>query len=270
METDQVAVMLGDCCRLIVAPEFAGHATHRGKSVDMVTHEGLEVPAVGKLDVEFATMALDQAEGIELTGMTLVGEGTEMVPVDFKALAHGRLHAYKGTLGRSLGADGVQMLLKMLRPPSKPSGRSRSAITTAQAVGSWASHSAIVGLKGSSLLARCRVGRVSAGRSKCLARVWRPMCKCRAILRATNARSQATPLVPLALPLPVGFHDLGVLAAALFLVAGMFVPPLKSARLASTSVMWPSISPVRWTMPRRRDDEAMVFHRQMLGIRHAA
>jgi hypothetical protein len=36
-------------------------------------------------------------------------------------------------------------------------------------------------------------------------------------------------LVPLALPLPIGRNDLGVLLAALSLVVGMFVPPLPLA-----------------------------------------
>jgi hypothetical protein len=75
--------------------------------MDMAAHESLEALAVGELYVEFATVALDQAEGIELAGMALVQEPSEMAPVDFKTLTGRRLHAHIGALGRSLSAHRV-------------------------------------------------------------------------------------------------------------------------------------------------------------------
>src|SRR5271169_1774532 len=66
METNQVAVMLGDGGRQIVIPEFPRHALQGVEGMDMAAHESLEALAVSELHVEFATVALDQAEGIEL------------------------------------------------------------------------------------------------------------------------------------------------------------------------------------------------------------
>ena len=112
METDEVAVMLGDGGGEIVVPELAGHATHSLESVEVAAHEGLEALTVGELYVELAAVALDQAEGIEFARMALVQQRAEVAPVDFKAFPGRRFHAYVGTLGRDLASRGVQMLFQ--------------------------------------------------------------------------------------------------------------------------------------------------------------
>ena len=107
METDEVAVMLGDGGRQIVIPEFPRHALQGLEGMDVAAHKSLEALAVGELHVKFATVALDQAEGIELARIALVQQRSEMPPVDFKTFAGGGLHAHIGALGHSLRAHRV-------------------------------------------------------------------------------------------------------------------------------------------------------------------
>ena len=116
METDEVAVMLGDGGGEIVVPELAGHATHSLESVEVAAHEGLEALTVGELYVELAAVALDQAEGIEFARMPLIQQRAEVAPVDFKAFPGDRFHAHIGAPGCSLGAYGLQMRFQNAHP----------------------------------------------------------------------------------------------------------------------------------------------------------
>jgi len=86
IEAHQGTDVFGDDGQEIVVPTFASDATQSLKSMEVATDEGLEALTVGELDVEHSTVALDQAEGIELPLITLIVEGSEMAPVDLEAL----------------------------------------------------------------------------------------------------------------------------------------------------------------------------------------
>ena len=175
MESHQVAVVLSDGRCEIVIPEFACDSAQELESVEVTAHEGLEALAVRELHKQLAAVTFHQTEGIELARVTLVEKCTEVPPVDFEALSRSWLHAHIGTLGRGLQlAPRVSNLSGCSDRRSKPSGRSRCAITMALAFASCSNSSAMVALNGSSLLARCRRAALRAGVTRYWEMVLRP------------------------------------------------------------------------------------------------
>ena len=70
--------------------------------MDVTADEGLEGLAVRELQIHFAAVTFDQAEGIELARVTLIEQRAEVTPVDIEAFSGSWLHANIGTLGRGL------------------------------------------------------------------------------------------------------------------------------------------------------------------------
>src|SRR5438309_4055885 len=101
VETDQVAIVLGNGSRQIVIPKFTCDSAEVVKGVNVAAHESFEALAVSELHIQLAAMAFHETEGIELAGVALVGKDAEMAPVDFEALAGCGLHSHISPLGLS-------------------------------------------------------------------------------------------------------------------------------------------------------------------------
>jgi hypothetical protein len=129
----------------------------------VTAHEGLETLTVGKLDKQFAAVTFHQAEGIELARVTLVEKCTEVTPVDLEAFTRPWLHAHIGTLGRSLSSHRVQVIFQDAQSTGEAKRTESLRNHHALAFGSCSSHSPMVDLNGSSLLARCRRAALRAG-----------------------------------------------------------------------------------------------------------
>src|SRR6185437_6763621 len=96
IEADEIPFVFGNCSGEIIEPDFASAAGHRIKGVDVTTDKRFEALAVRELQIEFAAMTFDQAEGVEFTRIVLIDKRVEVSPIDFEALSRARLHAHIG------------------------------------------------------------------------------------------------------------------------------------------------------------------------------
>jgi hypothetical protein len=95
VEANQVAIVTGDGRCQIVINQLASNSTQTVEGVDMASDEGFEALAVSKLDIHHSAMTLDQGEGVQLAGIALVMERSEVAPVDFETIAGQGFHAHE-------------------------------------------------------------------------------------------------------------------------------------------------------------------------------
>ena len=126
-------------------------------------------------------MPIDQSEGIQLTSVAFVVESAEVAPVHLETFAGLGFHAHKGALGLWLWSHLVNVVAQdgMTTVIAK---RPQSLLDDGG--------SAIVGLKGSSLLNRGRAVGVCAGASKYFLMVRQLMRRCCSILRMGQCSTQ--------------------------------------------------------------------------------
>jgi hypothetical protein len=104
--------VFGDRRGQIVIDDFSGDTTQHSEGVHVAASESLEALAMRELDIEHATVRIDQREGIEFARVAGIVERAEMPPVHFEAFASERFHAHKGTLSRELGPHCSHILLQ--------------------------------------------------------------------------------------------------------------------------------------------------------------
>lgn len=97
IEADEISFVFGDRSGEIIEPDFASAAGHRIEGVDVTADKRFEALAVRELQIEFAAVTFDQAEGVEFTWIVVIDERTEVPPIDFETLPGTRLHTHVGT-----------------------------------------------------------------------------------------------------------------------------------------------------------------------------
>ncbi len=111
IETDQVAIVLGDGRGEIVVPDLAAGSRQELKGVNVAAGEGLEALTVRELQKHFAAVAFDQAERIKLAGSALVDERAEVPPVNVAAFSGRWFHTDKRPARHRSFSNGAQVIL---------------------------------------------------------------------------------------------------------------------------------------------------------------
>jgi hypothetical protein len=96
----------------IIEPQFARAAAQRFKGVEVAAHEGFEALAVCELQVHLSAVALHQAKGVQFARRPVVGQGSEVSPIDIEALARGGFHPHVGSPQRRVLAHRLQVIFE--------------------------------------------------------------------------------------------------------------------------------------------------------------
>src|SRR6185312_1234924 len=111
IEADEIPFVFGDRSGEIIEPDFASAAGHRVEGVDVTADKRFKALAMRELQIEFAAVTFDQAEGIEFTRIVVIDERTEVPPIDFETLSGARLHTHVGPPVSSFRAKRLQIVL---------------------------------------------------------------------------------------------------------------------------------------------------------------
>src|SRR5437667_12640792 len=99
MKPHEVSIVLRHHGGHVVEPELARHAGHGFEGMDVAAHQSLKRLAVRELEIHLPAVALNEAEGVQLSRVAFINKRPEVTPVDLKTLARRRLHAHEGATG---------------------------------------------------------------------------------------------------------------------------------------------------------------------------
>jgi hypothetical protein len=190
MEAHQAAIMFGYGRGQIVIENFPAHTVKSRKGMDVATHEGFKTLAVGELQIRHPAMPIDHREGIQLALVAFVAESAEVAPVHLEAIP-GLWDPYaRRRAGAATAAAPGGYIRAGWSGHRYSRGAAGAVMTAALARASFSSSSAMVGLKGSSLLVRDRAAGVCAGASKYFLTIRQLMPRCCSILRMGQCSTQ--------------------------------------------------------------------------------
>jgi hypothetical protein len=111
IEADEIAIVFGDGGGQIVKPDLAACSGEELKSVNMAAGKGLESLAVRELQIHFAAVGFDQAEGVKLARGAVVNERAEVAPVHIESFAGRRFDANVSAAGYRVLSESAQVIL---------------------------------------------------------------------------------------------------------------------------------------------------------------